>query len=65
MRRAGKMFKEELAVVENYMVEMLDIIQQRTDYHERQDLLDRTAFMEKELALIRHTMANMNDDESI
>lgn len=59
------MFKEELAVVENYMVEMLDIIQQRTDYHERQDLLDRTAFMEKELALIRHTMANMNDDESI
>lgn len=60
-----KMFKEELAVVENYMVEMLDIIQQRPDYHNRQDLLDRTTFMEKELALIRHTMANMNDDEAI
>lgn len=59
------MFKEELAVVEKYMVDMLDIIQQRTDYHERQDLLDRTTFMEKELALIRHTMANMNDDEEI
>lgn len=59
------MFKEELAVVEKYMVDMLDIIQQRTDYHERQDLLDRTTFMEKELSLIRHTMANMNDDEEI
>lgn len=59
------MFKEELAVVEKYMVDMLDIIQQRTDYHERQDLLDRTTFMEKELALIRHTMANMNDYEEI
>lgn len=59
------MFKEDLAIVENYMVEMLDIIQQRADYHGRQDLLDRTTFMEKELALIRHTMANIDDDEEI
>ena len=60
-----KMFKEDLAIVENYLMEMLRVIEGRPDYHDRQDLLDRTTFMEKELVLIRHTMANMNDDEEL